>query len=701
MKVSADTDSVTFGNMGITNVTDTGYDIGCWVWNKCTVDMHIEFQTYTIQNGKDDLCTYDGKEYKDNYTNQYGDPDNCNWSYHVSAKEHNNEYGLYETDIYEVKSDGSSALLAKEQADITPIVINSNYMLEDNSTINVKTSIKDDINGSIVSQKWASGNQVTGYFLISGTGYTGNSFEVSEPGVYTVYAKDSEGYENTSLITVSSCYGQTPQIFLNQNSTAPTRSAVVNALCVDTSNLYNNQAAEVCENSITRQGSNATIQDVSDITSGVPNTAAKTWLWSKDGGAKEWCGYEGSFGGIFNANAGDWYLFIAYDKSTDVNSYLTGTSFYLLNWAGFYSTSTIEQYHNTSSDGNWHLNYGIVQANEAFNNAIACDAISWDYISAPGSMYINDINWIKIPAGQDISTGIIVKKWAYGDQPVSFFATAGNTFTGTSFNVSQNGIVTVYAKNAEGKEITETITISNVNPYYGDTTPPTTTYTLTPSARTSGNVTINLVASDSDSGVKSIMLPDGSTVNQNAVSYTARENGNYNFVITDNAGNTTTKTVPVTNICRTVTMTHPINSTYAIDPNGQQPFNAPDIQITNHSSLPVKVILQSFGQCSGSNKMLNDVSPEKYSNWDTLTAAQTKSDIALSIGIQEKTDAYAGWNEIDQKAPVYTASLNLPVQLGVLAEGGTGHLCISGKAGLAWDANYTDMRQLVLIFQVT
>ncbi|PLS15032.1 hypothetical protein CVD28_24440 [Bacillus sp. M6-12] len=77
---------------------------------------------------------------------------------------------------------------------------------------------------------------------------------------------------------------------------------------------------------------------------------------------------------------------------------------------------------------------------------------------------------------------------------------------------------------------------------------PSATATKSTSSWTKDNVVINVTATDGISGVKSIKLPNGTVVNSASATYTATENGTYNFLVTDNAGRTYTLPVSVTNI---------------------------------------------------------------------------------------------------------------------------------------------------------
>jgi hypothetical protein len=98
-----------------------------------------------------------------------------------------------------------------------------------------------------------------------------------------------------------------------------------------------------------------------------------------------------------------------------------------------------------------------------------------------------------------------------------------------------------------------------------DFTPPT----LTLSAQTSwtnGAITILATATDNDSGVQYIQLPNGNIVSGGSATYTVGENGVYYFTAVDNMGNLTTSYVVVDRIDKekpTVTVTNNQNWTNA------------------------------------------------------------------------------------------------------------------------------------------
>lgn len=87
------------------------------------------------------------------------------------------------------------------------------------------------------------------------------------------------------------------------------------------------------------------------------------------------------------------------------------------------------------------------------------------------------------------------------------------------------------------------ITIGNI-----DKTAPTIDLSKNTETTTIDPITITATGSDSLSGVKSITNPDNSVTEGNTSSYIVDKNGTYEFLVTDNAGNKTTKSITVNNI---------------------------------------------------------------------------------------------------------------------------------------------------------
>jgi len=191
-------------------------------------------------------------------------------------------------------------------------------------------------------------------------------------------------------------------------------------------------------------------------------------------------------------------------------------------------------------------------------------------------------------------------------------------------------------------------------------------------------------------------VPDGS-ITTTSSSYTFPRPSGSSFYIhiaaVDNAGNISAVTHYHTD--ELVSVTHPISIGYSIDPNSDTPFTAPDIPITNHSTFPIKVSVAGLKAISG----IGDAAPTSFSDWNSLTAAQTGSRIALGVGISKTTGS--GWTAVDRESPVYTGDLVSEVPLGTLgANGASGNLALTAKFGLAWANAKTVSHELTLDFTI-
>lgn len=119
------------------------------------------------------------------------------------------------------------------------------------------------------------------------------------------------------------------------------------------------------------------------------------------------------------------------------------------------------------------------------------------------------------------------------------------SFENKQFVVSENGTYVFLIRDNAGNVTTRSITVNNI-----DKIAPTAILTQTPTAFTNQNVTLNLtsVQDTGVAGLKSVTLPNGTKVSPGSTSYVVSSNGTYDFVIEDNAGNTTTKSIDVKNI---------------------------------------------------------------------------------------------------------------------------------------------------------
>lgn len=70
----------------------------------------------------------------------------------------------------------------------------------------------DSYDNSIILQKYASGIQGVSYFATSGTAFTGETFDITTPGIYTIYCKNSSGAEAVQIVYIPA---YTSSYFLN------------------------------------------------------------------------------------------------------------------------------------------------------------------------------------------------------------------------------------------------------------------------------------------------------------------------------------------------------------------------------------------------------------------------------------------------------------------------------------------------------
>ncbi len=378
-------------------------------------------------------------------------------------------------------------------------------------------------------------------------------------------------------------------------------------------------------------------------------------------------------------------------------------------WAQGYQTTSYFTSYGTSFSSSFYVTangYYTVYAKDNAGNA----TVNYIYvtrmdtspptISASASTEYATTNMVTVNI-TDNQSGVSVRKWAYGSCAVSYFSSGGTTFTGNSFSVSQNGYVTIYARDAAGNE-----TVSYVYVSYIDNTPPTIYANSSTDYAPTNTVTVTVI--DSQSGVSVRKWAYGFNTasyfsyNGNPLSgssFTAYANGTYTVYAKDVVGNETVTYVNVDHIDNTISVTHPISLSYSLNPNLGNPFSTDNVYLTNNSRIKVRVSVQSFAAISG-GITFTDVSPTYFTNWNNLTAAQTKRYIALGVQVAETTTSSTSWYSINTISPVYGANITSPVLLGTLnPNGAQGSLYFSVKCGLAWDSDYTSKHSLTLLFQ--
>ena len=175
-------------------------------------------------------------------------------------------------------------------------------------------------------------------------------------------------------------------------------------------------------------------------------------------------------------------------------------------------------------------------------------------------------------------------------------------------------------------------------------------------------------------------------------------------VITQNNFTTITDTGDVNSIipiigsinALTISVTHPANISYAIDPNNDYGFYTSDIQIQNNSKVPVRINIESFKSSIEGDLKFIDVLPENK-DWNNLSLEESKSYIALGLQYVNP-DEWINSEPIFIN-PVYALEIN-NTSIGVLAKDTYGTLELSVRHGLAFDRRYTAKHDLVFVFSL-
>ena len=122
--------------------------------------------------------------------------------------------------------------------------------------------------------------------------------------------------------------------------------------------------------------------------------------------------------------------------------------------------------------------------------------------------------------------------------------------TQAKYTVDKNGVYNFSVRDYCGNVLTYPVEVRNI-----DQLAPAADYEVIPGDWTNKPVTIRVTAADPEpedgyapSGVQSITMPDGTVVEGGTADFAADANGKYDFIITDNGGNTFTLRTGVSNI---------------------------------------------------------------------------------------------------------------------------------------------------------
>lgn len=179
--------------------------------------------------------------------------------------------------------------------------------------------------------------------------------------------------------------------------------------------------------------------------------------------------------------------------------------------------------------------------------------ISWGASTDNGTNYNYSIKGVSVsgespvsnPNSVTVTTGIkgysVVVDQNPNTIPDAIIETTTPSFTSPSV-VNNNFYVHVVAVDNAGN------VSAPVHMSYTDTIAPTLNLSASTTSPTNQDVVLTATALDDETGVKRIQKPDGTWVTGATATYNATANGTYNFIVEDNAGNQTTKSIAVSNI---------------------------------------------------------------------------------------------------------------------------------------------------------
>lgn len=142
-----------------------------------------------------------------------------------------------------------------------------------------------------------------------------------------------------------------------------------------------------------------------------------------------------------------------------------------------------------------------------------------------------------------------------------------------------------------------------------------------------------------------------------------------------------------------ISITHPVNIFYSIDPNSEDGFYSADFHIQNNSKVPVKIHIESFQASSHGDLVFQDVLPNSM-DWHALNTQETQSYIALGLQYVDHTQWLYSQPELME--PLYAVEIDNTF-IGALSKESSAAFQLHGYHGLAFDGNYTAKHDLVFV----
>ncbi|MER2005897.1 MAG: hypothetical protein ABS939_00475 [Psychrobacillus sp.] len=483
-------------------------------------------------------------------------------------------------------------VVANIDKDAPIITLTPNKTAPTNVAVEVDIDVID--NNPIVEKKWAKGNHDETFFNTAGTDVVGDVFNVNENGIYTVFAKDSAGNTTVKTITVSNIDMDSPTITLIPTKTAPTNVAIdVDVEIIDNNAIIEKKWAEGNQNeAFFNSGGTLLTGDVFNVSKNGTYT-----VFAKDSAGNT------SLQTITITNIDIEKPTITLKPSTlnptnaqiDVDVQATdNVSIVELKWAkGNQSVEHFSSNGTNVTNNVFHVSdngmYTVYAKDSAGNETVEVITINnLDFDAPIITLTPNKTAPTNVAIEVDIdiidNNPIVEKKWAKGNLDETFFNTAGTEVVGDVFNVNENGIYTVFAKDSAGNTTVKTITVSNI-----DMDSPIITLIPTKTAPTNVAIDVDVEIIDNNAIIEKkwaegnrdeAYFSAAGTILTNDV-FNVSKNGTYTVFAKDSAGNTSLQTITVTNI----DMEKP---TITLKPSTLNPTNAQievDVQATDNVSI--------------------------------------------------------------------------------------------------------------------
>ncbi len=456
-----------------------------------------------------------------------------------------------------------------------------------NIVVGIEASVAGESAGnSLAELRAAKGDRNAAYFIGGGGEDVLNveEFIADENGTYTVYARDAAGNETVKTVEITNIFKQAPELMLTPSPSAPTNGDVVVGIEASVAGesagngLAELRAAKGAQNAAYFIGGGG--EDVLDESAFTADESGTYTVYARDAAGNETVKTV-EITNIFKQGP---ELTLTSSRNTPTNRNVevgiaatfadesAGNSLAELraakgdrNAAYFIGGGGEDVLDESAFTADESGTYTVYARDAAGNETVKTIEITNIFKQAPEltltpspSAPTNGDVVVVIEAavaGESAGNSLAELRAAKGQHDIAYFIDGGGeaVLDEAEYTADENGVYTFYARDMAGNEAVERITISNV-----DRIKPTLTLTSDYTAPTNGNVTISVNASDSESGVRTVLWSVVSPETENPWLseevkdgvFVAAANGLYTVIAYDYAGNSTVQQINVMNIYR-------------------------------------------------------------------------------------------------------------------------------------------------------